>query len=213
MAQVADHVCTAFIRSCGTQQLLSLSSDLIAEATRQIQHACGQPPASLCDALRWFSAHGKVVAVTSVAVQLHPSGIFITATCEFLTSSGEDQQRMVVEHVPLYLARSPALLHHIQQQCTAVQELVGLWDPNYGAIKRPEMGTLIKRLMEAADTKKVLSKISKKHRTAHRRNVAPQAQRSFHPVGPKSQTGLLAHYPGAASFLGIQPCLDAFDSK
>ena len=105
MAQIADHLRTAFVQSVqdhgeGEQQLLSLSSDLNVEATRQIQHACGQPSASLCDALRWLSAHGKVVAVTSVAVQLHPSGLFLTATCEFL----QDLQRMVVEHVPLYLA-------------------------------------------------------------------------------------------------------------
>ena len=125
MAQIADHLRTASVQSVqdhgeGGQQLLSLSSDLNVEAARQIQHACGQPTASLCDALCWLSAQGKVIAITSVAVQLHPSGLFLTATCEFI----QDQQRMVVEHVPVYLARSPSWLHHIQQQCTAVQELV-----------------------------------------------------------------------------------------
>ena len=125
MAQIADHLHTAFVPSvqdhgAGGQQLLSLSSDLNVEATRQIQLACGQPTASLCDALRWLLAQGKVVAVTSVAVQQHPSGLFLTPTCEFV----QDQQQMVIEHLPLYLGQSPSLLHHIPQQWTAVQELV-----------------------------------------------------------------------------------------
>ena len=59
MAQIADHLRTASVQSVqdhgeGGQQLLSLSSDLNVEAARQIQHACGQPTASLCDALRWL---------------------------------------------------------------------------------------------------------------------------------------------------------------
>ena len=131
MAQIADHLRTAFVQSVqdhgvGGQQLLSLSSDLNVEATRQIQLTCGQPTASLCDALRWLSAQGKVMAVTSVAVQLHPWGLFLTATCEFV----RDQQRMVIEHLPLYLARSHSLLHHIEQQCMAVQDLVKVSEPN-----------------------------------------------------------------------------------
>ena len=68
---------------------------------------------------------------------------------------------MVVEHVPLCLARSRALLHHTQHQCTAVKELVGVWDPNYSAVKGPKMQDILTKLMEASDTKKVLAKISR----------------------------------------------------
>ena len=95
-----------------------------------------------------LSAQGKVMAVTSVAVQLHPSGVFLTATCEFV----QNQQQVVIEHVPLYLARSPSLLHRIQQQCTAVQGLVEVWDPNYGVVKSPEVQEILTKLVEALDT-------------------------------------------------------------
>ena len=53
----------------------------------------------------------------------------------------------------------PALLHHIQHQCTAVQELVKVCDPNYSVVKGLEVQDILTKLMEASDTKKVFAKI------------------------------------------------------
>ena len=67
--------------------------------------------------------------------------------------------------------------------------------------------------MEAADTKKVLTKISKIIVQPIAQTLPPKAQRPIYPVGPKPQAGFLAGHPCAASFPGVQPCLDAFDPK
>ena len=78
----------------------------------------------------------------------------------------------VIEDVPLYLARCPSLLHHIQRQSTAVQDLVRVWDPNFG----PEGQENIAKLVKAADTNNLLAK-KKTNVIASITNVLPQRYR------------------------------------
>ena len=86
MAHGAVHLRTDFVQSVlehnpqSGQQLLSFTSELNEEATRQVHLACGQPAAKLYDALRWFAAKQKVTAVSGISVQLHPSGLLLTST-------------------------------------------------------------------------------------------------------------------------------------
>ena len=109
MAHIADHPRTDFVQSVqehgggGAAAPAPFFSD---EATRQVQLACGQPPAGLCDALRWLSARGQATALTLVAVQLHPSGLLLTVTCG-IARDQQSHRRCASLPCPLPISASP----------------------------------------------------------------------------------------------------------
>ena len=64
---------------------------------------------SLCDALRWITAVGRITYISNVKVLMALQGYLPTVTAEI----SHEKNRQQVEHVPIALPRSPGLVAHL----------------------------------------------------------------------------------------------------
>ena len=68
---------------------------------------------------------GKITYISSsVNVLMAPQGYLLAVTAEIT----HEMKRQQVEHVPIALAQSPALLAHFQLQPPSIRHMVGMWD-------------------------------------------------------------------------------------
>ena len=79
---------------------------LLLHARQSVLEAVGKPTTHLCDAFKWLTLDGRVTFVTDVQVLIGLYGVYMTATVEVTQEAG----RVEMEHVPIHLAESPALL-------------------------------------------------------------------------------------------------------
>ena len=106
-----------------------------AESALPAAFAPGIQVQALCDALRWTTIVGKISYVSSINVLLAPQGYLLTVTAEVM----QEKKKQQVEHIPIALARSPALLAHIQVQLPSIKNIVKMWDQTYRKIENSEI--------------------------------------------------------------------------
>ena len=133
------------------QRLLTEYIDLIpahvykeAESALPAAFAPGIQVQALCDALRWITIVGKISYVSSINVLLAPQGYLITVTAEVM----QEKKKQQVEHIPIALARSPALLAHIQVQLPSIKNIVKMWDQTYRKIENSEIKDTFGKLLQ-----------------------------------------------------------------
>ena len=93
-------------------QVGAVSAPLLREARRQAEAVIGRTASEVSDAFRLLTAGGPVADVLAIGLVLLPGAVLITTSCEFI----EDGKHITLEHVPISLAQSSALLAHVHQQ-------------------------------------------------------------------------------------------------
>ena len=102
-----------------------LPASIRSEAQISLPTAFDKPAKSVCDALRWLTACGKIVHIASISKTLTPYGMLLTAAADIHI----DMEKTSLDYGPLAVMRSPALLYNVQQQPVDIQRLVHQWDP------------------------------------------------------------------------------------
>ena len=105
----------------------AVKAPLLREARRHAEAVIGKTASEVCDAFRWLTPGGPVVDVSAIGLVLLPDAVLVTASCEFVQGG----KHATLEHVPISLAQSPALLANLHQQSGPVQPLVGRWAEKY----------------------------------------------------------------------------------
>ena len=140
-----------------------------------IPAAFGKSAKHVCDALRWLTAKGKFVHIAGILKILSPYGLLLTASADIQTNS----EKITLDHIPLAVVRSPALLYYVQQQPVDIQRLVHQWDPAYRAISNRDVTMLLLKLLKPpeGDMSKVTSSAMRDHLFEPIKEYLPQQQR------------------------------------
>ena len=139
------------------QQTKGMTRSLIVEARKQAEGAIGKTAPEVADALRWVTAAGTVENVSAVGMVIVPDGLLLTVTCEFK----REGKVTSLEHVPITMARSPALLSHIQTQAEPIKEVVRAWSDRYRTITPKEIRAVMARAVNSPDGKVTTSAVRK----------------------------------------------------
>ena len=126
----------------------ALDVPLLREARRQAALAVGKTSLEVSDALHWVTAEGVVVDVSAISLALLPDAVMITASCEFVLGD----KHVTLEHVPVTLAQTPALLAHLHCQPEPVQRLVCSWANKYKVASQTEIKSLFKKNLTAGSS-------------------------------------------------------------
>ena len=123
-------------------QVGAVSAPLLCEACRQAEAVIGKTASEVSDAFRWLTAGGPVADVSAVGLVLLPGAVLITTSCEFI----QEDEHITMEHVPVSLTQSPALLAHQHQQSGPVQQLVSRWAEKYKTFSSENLKTLFAKI-------------------------------------------------------------------